>query len=193
MRLNRKLLPLKNKYIFLRHGQTKYNIEGKYMGRIDEPLTEEGIEQSRNVTLNQKVDLIYSSPLIRARQTADIIGKKYGLNIIYDERLIEKHGGTVEGIEFDYIMTKHPEKWKVWERKDLNDTISTAYPQGESYLDVIVRVHNLIIEIERENEGMSILFISHHGVLIALRYLFGFSKSEMFENNISNCHLETFN
>lgn len=193
MRFKKEILPLKNKYLFLRHGQTKYNLEKRYMGRIDEPLTNKGMQEAKDILLDINIDLMYCSTLIRANQTAEIIKDKYNINIIQDERLVEKNGGLTEGLHYEKIENDYPNTWKIWERKGLKETITTPFPEGESDLDVIMRIQDLITEIESKYKNMNILFVSHHGVLIALRYLFGYTKKEIYEGNIKNCYLEILN
>ena len=83
----------------VRHGETNYNVEGRYAGRIDVPLNDNGIKQAyliKEKLKDIKFDKVFSSPLKRAYETATIIcGDKY--NIIKDDRLIERSNGELEG------------------------------------------------------------------------------------------------
>ena len=81
----------------VRHGQTKYNVEGRYGGRIDIPLNNNGIKSAKELRdkfKNVKFDYVICSPLIRTQQTAKIITNK---SLILDERLIERDNGELEG------------------------------------------------------------------------------------------------
>lgn len=81
----------------VRHGQTDWNVEGKYQGRIDIELNVNGINQAKQISeklKDIKFDKIFSSPLKRALQTAIIIS---GGDIIIDDRLIERSNGELEG------------------------------------------------------------------------------------------------
>ncbi len=81
----------------VRHGQTDYNVEGRYGGRIDVPLNDTGIKQAQELhekLKDIKFDLVYSSPLQRAIKTAEIICDN---EIIKDDRIIERDNGELEG------------------------------------------------------------------------------------------------
>ena len=85
----------------VRHGQTDWNVEGRYQGRLDIDINEKGIEQAkimRDELLNVKFDKVISSPLKRAIQTAQIISQFDNVgDIIIDERIIERCNGELEG------------------------------------------------------------------------------------------------
>jgi len=96
-----------------RHGQTNWNVLRKVMGKIDEPLNEKGIEQAHLTKESLKdleINLIICSPLLRARQTAEIINEVLNIEIIYDNRLLERDYGEFEGME-----TKNFDFWKYWD------------------------------------------------------------------------------
>ncbi len=89
------------KIIIVRHGKTEWNTLKKAAGQVDIPLIEEGIEQAketREKLKNIPIDLIITSPLIRAKQTAEIINEERNLPIIVDERIIERDLGIYEGM-----------------------------------------------------------------------------------------------
>lgn len=92
------------KIYLLRHGETDWNIEGRLQGRMDIPMNERGKEQiaSIGLYLNENrfcVNQIISSPLLRARETAGIVSESIGYvgNILYDELLLERGFGKLEG------------------------------------------------------------------------------------------------
>ena len=103
----------------VRHGQTDWNVVGRYQGRKDIELNQKGIEQARKIKEQLKdvdFDLIFSSPLKRAVETANIITDN-NKNLIKDDRLIERNNGDLEGKLkseifdfFNYITNKHSEK-----------------------------------------------------------------------------------
>lgn len=81
----------------IRHGETDWNAEGRYAGRMDIPLNKKGIEQARKLKekfKNIKIDIVITSPLIRAIQTADEIVNN---EKIIDYRIIERFNGELEG------------------------------------------------------------------------------------------------
>ena len=88
------------KLYVLRHGQTNYNLEGKFQGQVNILLNEKGIEQALNVEKIFKkidIDLIISSPLSRAIETVKRISNLKKIDIIIDERIIERSFGKLEG------------------------------------------------------------------------------------------------
>lgn len=102
----------------LRHGETDWNIEGRLQGRMDIPMNVSGKEQIEWIAYYLKenefcVDQIISSPLLRAKETAEIIAEEIGFegNILYDELLLERSFGKLEGVlwspEIDLNDTKH--------------------------------------------------------------------------------------
>ena len=92
-----------------RHGQTDWNVQKKVMGRCDEPLNEKGREQARQtkeLLSNINFDLIICSPLLRAKEIAQIINQDRNIKIEYDDRIIERDFGELEGLETKINQTK---------------------------------------------------------------------------------------
>lgn len=88
-------------FIFVRHGQTDWNVEDRAQGHIDVPLNETGLEQARVICktlLAEHVDVVVSSPLIRALKTASFIAETHQRPIHIDSRLGERSYGTLEGM-----------------------------------------------------------------------------------------------
>ena len=84
----------------MRHGKTDWNIQHKLQGRTDIPLNEEGrqmAKQAREDYLNIPIDICYCSPLIRARETAELVLQGRNIPILCDDRLIEMGFGIYEG------------------------------------------------------------------------------------------------
>ena len=97
--------------IFLRHGQAKNNTERILAGRTEGvPLTETGIEQLnilQNFLKHMNISAIYSSPIERAKHTAEIVGKQNSLDVTIDDRLIELDMGKFTGMPYDEIFNSH--------------------------------------------------------------------------------------
>jgi probable phosphoglycerate mutase len=97
--------------IFLRHGQAKNNTERVLAGRSpDVPLTENGIEQAEkiaNYLEPLKISAIYSSPIERAKHTAEIVANNHSLDCTLDDRLIELDMGKFTGMKYDDIFANH--------------------------------------------------------------------------------------
>lgn len=92
------------KIAFLRHGPTAWNEAGRIQGHTDIPLSEAGLAKMAGLRLPFTVPRIYSSPLLRARQTAEALGLN---NLMLDDRLREQHWGDWEGLSRDEILARH--------------------------------------------------------------------------------------
>lgn len=141
----------------IRHGSTHWNREGRVQGHTDIPLDEEGLIQANRLAerLSQEHwDEIYSSDLLRATKTAEIVASRMGMsNLKYDVRLREMKCGLIEGTTLDERIIKWGEGWR-----DLDLEMELA----ES---VIERGTKCIEDISDKYRGKKILIISH-GALI---------------------------
>jgi len=152
------------KIYLARHGQNKDNAEGLLNGHRDRPLTEKGIEQAEEIAGKIKeVGIVFShilsSPLIRAKQTADIIAKRneFSQSVELEPDLIERDFGSMTGIEQKRIEELcSPEIIK---------TPTVTYflsPEGaETFPDLIRRAKKLIQKLKAQYETGNILLVSH--------------------------------
>lgn len=153
---------------FVRHGETEWNVSKKIQGKTDVPLNENGICQAKQLAkeLVQKqlhVARVYTSPQLRAIQTAQIAADALGVECSSLEGLREMDLGEWEGLKWNYIE-KNSEIYGKWHQN--RRYIPT--PGGESYNDVLKRTLNavdLILKQETEN----IVAVTHSAVLMALR------------------------
>lgn len=163
----------------VRHGETDYNVEGRYGGRIDVELNAKGIEQAhilQNELKDIKFDIVISSPLKRAHKTATIITNS---KITIDNRIIERDNGELEG----KLKQDCPSNI------DFNNP-NTGYGI-ESIIDFRKRIFEFFDEITREYKGKNILIVTHAGVGIYARCYF---EGEPSEGNysiykIKNCEV----
>ena len=148
---------------FIRHGETDYNKQHRYQGHLDIPLNENGIMQAENARdelAGFVFDEIYSSPLSRARKTAEIINEKQGAELVFDDRLKEIYGGTSQGQCLD--------KWSEDEVKELHENPKKF--GAESSQELCLRVEEFFKEIEDSDKN--ILIVAHGGVYRAIyRYI----------------------
>jgi probable phosphoglycerate mutase len=87
--------------LLVRHGETDWNAEGRLQGHTDRPLTDFGRRQARQLAdelAGEGLEAIYSSDLVRARETAEIVGERLGLPVVLDPDLREKDWGNWEGL-----------------------------------------------------------------------------------------------
>ncbi len=162
--------------IFVRHGQTDWNLEGKLQGILDIPLNQTGLEEAIITSQNISRDFnsIISSPLTRALKTAQIINSSLNLEIKTDKRLMERDFGNLSGEKASFV--------KSMEENNKNEFNVESI---ENFRDKIL---DFIKEASFFEEG-SYLIVTHGGVIITLlNYL---SNGELnWENTpIKNCYL----
>ena len=156
------------KLFLIRHGQTVWNLEGRYQGDKDINLTNVGIKQAELAAkyLSQvNFSCIYTSPLRRAMDTASIIAKDKNEKIILRNNLREMSFGNWEGMKFEEINVKYNDDYQKW----LNDPFCNSPTGGESFKSLNKRTFGEINNIINENEdGSSIAIVTHGGVIVSL-------------------------
>jgi len=163
---------------FVRHGQTYGNVAKVANGQImDDSLTEEGIEQAHQTlaSLGEHYTEIYSSDLLRAKQTAEILNTKLNLNIKYDVRLRERHTGSYTGKTWHEIGLNLKEK----DKKAVYDYRSQG---GESAEDVKERLFSLINEVKENEKDGKVLMVTHGGIIRLLHHVLKGEAPETIHN-----------
>jgi alpha-ribazole phosphatase len=149
----------------IRHGQTDWNLEGRYQGQSDVPLNQNGLMQAESLIdkLNgHTFAAVYSSDLTRARQTAEPLAKRLGLSVHLEPRLREINQGEWEGVLVDDIKARYAE---IWSQRTM-DPANVRPPGGETVGEVAERVHAALDDIARLHSGGTVLVVSH-GLSIA--------------------------
>lgn len=143
----------------MRHGKTEWNGIGKLQGRTDIPLNEEGIRMAEEANERYRdvpIDVCYCSPLMRAKQTAQIVLQGRELAIISDERLKEMSFGELEG---EYVNLKD-ENAQI--TKFFLDPVHYIPAGGETFAELFERTGDFLKEIEPQlKEGKDILIVGH--------------------------------
>ena len=157
------------KLIFIRHGQTDWNVQGKIQGSYDSELNATGIEQAMSLSeklfnLNYKFSKIYSSPQKRALKTAEILSKSSNVDYISVKDLQEMNMGKWEGLSWKEVEEQYPNEYKEWY---LNRRY-TKTPDGEAYQDMLERVLKAIHKIINENNE-DVVIVSHSAVIMCLQ------------------------
>jgi broad specificity phosphatase PhoE len=140
--------------IFVRHGQTAMNREGRLQGRLDAPLTDLGRDQAQLAAhglVSSGATLVTTSPLVRAFDTAQEIATSLGVAVEVDARLVELDYGEWDGRRLGEVS---PAEWAAW-----RDDPAFAPPGGESLVDVGVRVGAFCDE--RLRADATIVAVSH--------------------------------
>ena len=149
--------------LVLRHGQSLWNIEERWQGRADIPLSEEGVRQAAlAATSLGSFEIVASSHLERARHTASIIAEHLGIGPVeVDERLQETHVGPWEGLTRSEIEERWP--GYLQERRK---------PDGfEGDDEILDRMTGAFLDLGRRCENGTALIVSHSGVIRTLRHL----------------------
>ncbi len=152
------------KLILVRHGQTAWNKEGRFQGQSDVALSEEGIQQAEALAAHfpvDSVDAVYSSDLVRARRTAEIIAERFGLRVETKQSLRELHFGDWEGLTYDEIVGHWPDALANF----LQHPDILEVPNGETFPQVRKRAMDAIDDILKEQEGKTVVLTAHGGIL----------------------------
>ena len=148
----------------VRHGETELNSALRYWGRSDVKLSPLGLSQAerlRDRLTCEKIDAIYSSSMIRARVTAEIISSGHRVPISECPELCEVDFGKLEGLTFEEIKQQYPDVAKLWIERSPN----LEYPEGESRNRFYDRVCGFIPRLGNHHSDETILIVAHSGVL----------------------------
>lgn len=144
----------------VRHGQTDWNVEGRWQGHADIPLNQAGLAQAEKVAgelAREGLQAIYSSDLQRARQTAMILAAHTDLPVILDARLREIHQGEWQGLLVSEIEARYGEAFQ----RRRNDPYNVAPPGGETVEQVRQRVVQAFEDIIARHPGARVAVVSH--------------------------------
>ncbi|MHC0039495.1 histidine phosphatase family protein [Pseudoneobacillus sp. C159] len=165
----------------IRHGETEWNALRKLQGRTDIPLNSKGIQQAqecRDYLIDSEFDVLISSPLKRARQTADIINEVLNLPILEMDEFQERFYGDAEGMTKEERIAAFPDK---------------NYSNQESLESLNNRVNAGIDNIYQHYPDKKILLVAHGGVINSILSIFsngeiGSGKTRLMNACISNVH-----
>ena len=157
--------------ILIRHGETDWNVEGRYQGQADPPLNHRGIEQARLLAKKLEengIDLMYSSPLKRAQQTANIICNALKVPLNLEPGLMEINQGDWQTRLRSEIEELYPEVFSKWETEPWNVTP----PNGEHLTQVQTRVNAAVANIIGNHPHQKVGVVTHRIpiALIKLQY-----------------------
>jgi uncharacterized phosphatase len=154
--------------IAIRHGETEYNKERRAMGsRIDVPLTDHGREQARGMIpaiREYGFTAIYASPLLRARETAEIINAELGLPISFHEELKERDVGDLSGMLYDDIEAKLGKEAVQSTQYDFHEF------GGEDTCDVQNRIRKFMEMVEVKHGEHDLILVATHAEIIRVLY-----------------------
>ena len=174
---------MRNKYILLRHGETRYQAEGLDIlySKDENPIlsiTKNGKEKIKEVAKelgSLNIDLVYCSTYHRTRQTAEIVNQELKKEIVFDGRLIDTDFGIFSGKSGDEYREFFSDKKERFKKR---------IPEGENWNDVRKRVTTVIDEIEEKYQNKTILIIGHADPLwLIAGYLKGYTEEKMIEES----------
>jgi probable phosphoglycerate mutase len=179
--------------IFLRHGQAENNTTRVLAGRRPGvPLTLTGLEQSEKIAKFLKpfnISTIYSSPIERAKKTAEIVSEHNSLEIKTDERLIELDMGKFTGMPYDEIFEKHGNVFLKFYEGDLE----IAHNGVETFVQLKKRILDMVDFVIREHNDENVLLVTHMDPIKALiSTIMGLKANSLFELIIENASLTVF-
>ncbi|MDX6475997.1 MAG: 2,3-bisphosphoglycerate-dependent phosphoglycerate mutase [Gaiellaceae bacterium] len=152
--------------LLARHGETDWNNEQRWQGHADQPLNEAGREQARlhaDALAQREIDAIYSSDLLRAHETARIVGDRLELPVEVDAGLREVDVGDWAGREVGELEREDPEGFRRWQ-----DGLK-GWNGGESYEEMGERVVETVLRIAQRHPGRTLLVVTHGGSIRACR------------------------
>ena len=169
---------------FVRHGETDLNRPIRRMQGISNyDLNENGIKQAektRDALASEKIDIIISSPLKRARHTAEIINETHNLKIVFDDRIMERNYGKLEGevVKMEYLNLNYD-----YERID-----------GESLEKYTTRLKSFVLDVKEKYIGKNVLVVAHNGIISVLSCILeGYPEDGNIENRgIKNGEVKEF-
>ena len=145
--------------VLLRHGQTPMSMQKRYAGRSDVPLTDLGVQQAAAAAkrlASAGLDVIVTSPLLRAVQTAEEVAAATGATVVTDDGFREADFGAWEGLTFAEVQERWPAEMAAW----LADP-EVAPPGGESLAGVNERVTAALRRVLAARERQTVLVVSH--------------------------------
>lgn len=146
--------------ILIRHGETDWNVEGRYQGQADPPLNDKGFAQAQQLAeelAGLGMEVIYTSPLLRARQTAEVVAERLEAELHDEPRLMEIHQGDWQTRLRSEIQNLYPDLFYRWETQPWE----VMPPQGEHLKKVQQRVNTAVEEILARYPDRTVGIVSH--------------------------------
>ncbi len=178
--------------LLIRHGETDWNVEGRYQGQADPPLNARGLAQARALAERWKREgirpaAIYASPLRRAWQTAQILAEAVDAPLIPEPRLKEICLGEWEGVLTPEIMRRWPETFRDWEERPWE----TRPPSGETIAEVQKRVYAAVDDIIAQHPNDTVALVAHRLPLALLKIRYqGYDPADVRRIPIPNAEAE---
>jgi broad specificity phosphatase PhoE len=152
--------------VLVRHGETDWNRERRFQGHADQPLNDTGREQARvlaRTLSSERIDAVYSSDLLRARETAEILAAGLGTEVVALQELREIDVGEWQGLTWPEIESRFPEGLVAWRERGY------GWDQGETYERLGERVVGALTRIAASHPAQRVLVVGHGGTVRVTR------------------------
>lgn len=164
--------------LLVRHGESEWNALGRLQGQADPPLSELGRRQAAHVAArlcDEGVDVIVSSDLERARETAAPLARIVGLEVEPREDLREVDLGSWTGVSREQVVRDAPELWRRWRVEGIE-----GWDGGERYTEAMARVSGAVASLAAAHQDRTVVAVSHGGsIRLATCHLLGMSVDQL--------------
>jgi broad specificity phosphatase PhoE len=173
--------------LLARHGETDWNRDNRFQGHADPPLNDAGREQAAALAdslAGERLAAVYSSPLRRAVETAELVAARHGLEPRPVDALREVDVGSWQGLTRTEIESRFPEQFRRWL------AFGQGWEDGETYEEMGVRVIHGLSELSARHDGESVVALTHGGpIRAAIAAASGISHSEARRREpvVGNC------
>ena len=182
--------------ILIRHGETAWNAERRLQGHLDIPLNSEGERQAALLGAAlalEPIDLVVSSDLARARQTAQAVASLRGLAVQRDPGLRERCYGGFEGLLYSEIEARFPAEFAAWQARDVDASLPEGKHPGESFRSFYARATGAILAWGAAHPGKTMALVAHGGVLeCAYRLALGLPLETPRDFTVFNASINRF-
>ena len=172
-----------------RHGETDYNVQNRYTGSTDIPLNSNGLRQAEELACSlssMEFDVIVSSPLLRAKQTAEAVSKVLNMPVVFVDDFAEICVGVYEGLTRQEVQAQYPDVWA----KLASRTPDDAPTGGESHRAFDARIASGIAKLKAEYSERKVLLVCHaFAARVINRQLAGLSFEDMHTFTLGNCEV----
>jgi len=152
----------------VRHGETEHNRKSLALGQADVPLNETGLHQAEalgRALSEERLTVVYASPLVRASRTAEAIAGPHGLDVVIEDGLIEMDVGEMDGLPLADMREKFPGFLERWLGPEGSNE---QMPGGERLAEVSERASVALSAIVKRHEGERVCLVSHNFVILSL-------------------------
>jgi phosphoserine phosphatase len=178
--------------VIVRHGETAWNAEDRFRGRVNIELSERGLQQVERLADylgSKKIEAVYCSPLRRAVQTAEAIARRQKVAVQPTEKLTDLDFGEWEGVTRQEVKSRYGDLYEKWlDRPDL-----AQVPGGESLEDARKRSLSAVDDIMEKHKSGSVAIVTHRAVTkVLICALLGLDDSHFWNIEHDTCGVTTF-